>query len=185
MIKLYFNTNSLPKGVEVLYGCDELFDVIFEDDWLDDPLVIEIIKGVDNTIYLGDGKFRGPFIGRISAEDLSGGCKALIMMLKCRPEDLEGTYCYAASIFGDNCLRYILKIQNMVDVSLLLDYCLCDHSLEKEKFNFYDVINQTKVSTYDEYFDLVIDRHKRNLMEESSKNLLTPKTDMSTSFFKL
>ena len=62
MIKLYFNTNSLPKNMEILYSCDELFDVIFEDDWLDDPLVIEIIKGVDNTIYLGDGKFRVTYI---------------------------------------------------------------------------------------------------------------------------
>ena len=54
----------------------------YNPDWFNDPLVKEMILDVDKSEVLSPNCIQSPIFGQISPRDLSGGVKALIMMLK-------------------------------------------------------------------------------------------------------
>ena len=55
------------------------FNNVYEDDWFDDEIVKQIVKDIDNSVLRGLCVL-SPVLGSISVQDLSGGCKTLILL---------------------------------------------------------------------------------------------------------
>ena len=94
---------------------DVYFNNRYKKEWLQDPLVIQIIKDVDRSDLFGNGVVISPILGAIPITKISGGAKALILMLK---EDriIWGTAC------GDNCADWIDKISRIKDITLFYEH---------------------------------------------------------------
>jgi len=123
------------------------FDFEFENSWLDDPLVREMVLDVDKSeIELGR-YIMSPVLGPISPRELSGGVKGLIMM-KFQPEHL-----YSATAFGDNCTKWILKLAEHQDIKLA-----CSHIMEfPEPFEIMIVNDGRIVHTMQQLIDAIFD----------------------------
>ena len=81
------------------------FDNRYEDEWLAEPLAIEMVKDVDKSEIISPHLVQSPVLGPISVKELSGGVKTLMLMAF----DKSGKV-FNASACGDNCAKWILKI---------------------------------------------------------------------------
>lgn len=86
-------------------------------DWLNDPVVEEMVLDIDNTKHIKDYIYDSPFIGAIPPQMLSGGVKGLILILKD-----TGNTCrvFASKMFGDNCVEWLRKLSFQVDFTILM-----------------------------------------------------------------
>ncbi|WP_443596452.1 DUF4869 domain-containing protein [Agathobacter sp.] len=73
---------TFRKSDNVLIYVDNFFDMNYEDEWLDDPFVQKMILDVDKSKLLTHSAIESHVLGIISPTKLSGGVKALILMLK-------------------------------------------------------------------------------------------------------
>ena len=87
---------------DTIEDVSDLFDVELENQWLDDPMVREMIKDVDKSDVIVGRAVESPVLGMISPKELSGGVKALILMLFQPEYEYYGTAC------GD---RYNVRIK--------------------------------------------------------------------------
>ena len=69
---------------EVRYT-DSYFNNNYQDEWLEDTLVKQMIRDIDNSEVLSAQVVLSPVLGAIPVTQISGGVKAVILMLK-RPE---------------------------------------------------------------------------------------------------
>ena len=91
--------DCIPKTTIRLVG--RTFDTYFKSEWLKDPIVQELIMGIDKTEVVQDKFLMSPVLGPISHKDLSGGVKACILMYKAPSKE------YYATVCGDNCAPWI------------------------------------------------------------------------------
>ena len=87
-----------------VYNTSVYFKNVYEDDWITDPFVKEMIQDVDESTVLDGAVIDSPVLGKIAPTSLSGSVKALILMKK-EPEKI-----FNASTCGDDCAKWILKI---------------------------------------------------------------------------
>lgn len=103
---------------DVIDDVDNYFNFNYEDEWLLDSFVKQMIQSVDRSEVLDSQLIKSPVLGLISPEKLSGGVKALILMYK-RPQlKVWATAC------GDNCAEWILRIGNMQDITIVLEHIM-------------------------------------------------------------
>jgi hypothetical protein len=95
---------------------DSYFNNNYQDEWMEDPLVREIIKEIDQSELIGTQIVMSPVLGAIPVTQISGGAKALILMLKSSDLLIHGNSC------GDNCAKWIAKIGDMKDIYVHLTY---------------------------------------------------------------
>ncbi len=103
---------------EAIYNTSVYFKNTFRNEWLEDPLVIDMIKDVDNSEVLGNGAIKSPVLGVIAPNTLSGGVKTLILIYK-QPEKV-----FNASNCGDNCAKWLLKLGDMMDITINLRHLM-------------------------------------------------------------
>lgn len=103
---------------EAIYNTSVYFKNTFRNEWLEDPLVIEMIKDVDNSEVLGNGAIKSPVLGVIAPFTLSGGVKTLILIYK-QPEKV-----FNASNCGDNCAKWLLKLGEIMDITINLRHLM-------------------------------------------------------------
>lgn len=84
---------------DMIRDCKLYFDYNYEPEWLDDPLVREMIKDVDKSEVISRNIINSPVLDEITPKELSGGVKTLILMLK------EPDTVFYASNCGDNCAK--------------------------------------------------------------------------------
>lgn len=94
---------------------DVYFNNRYEDEWLEDPLVKQIVRDIDHSEILSNRAVESPVLGIIPLTRISGGAKALILMLK-TDRIIWGTAC------GDNCADWINKISRMKDITLFYEH---------------------------------------------------------------
>lgn len=94
---------------------DAYFNNRYQKEWLTDPLVIQMIQDVDRSELLPNGVVISPILGPIPITKISGGTKALILMLK-TDKIVWGTAC------GDNCSDWVDKISRIKDITLFLEH---------------------------------------------------------------
>lgn len=94
---------------------DVYFNNQYEDIWLEDPIVSQIIKDIDKSDLISVNAVHSPILGIIPITRISGGAKALILMLKTE-RIIWGTAC------GDNCADWIVKISTMKDITLFFEH---------------------------------------------------------------
>ena len=105
-------------NIEVLTDAPRYFDNVWEDEWLEDPLVKQMIKDVDNSEVISPHLIESPVLGPIGPKDISGGVKVLILLLK------DTSFIYNISNCGDNCAKWILEICKDKDIVAYLEHVM-------------------------------------------------------------
>lgn len=103
---------------EAVYNTAAYFKYDYEDDWITDPFVKEMIQDVDHSTVISSHIIDSPVLGAITPRELSGGVKVLILMLK------DDSFIYNMSNCGDNCVKWILKIAEKKDLTVYLQHVM-------------------------------------------------------------
>ena len=101
MLRIYYGE---LKDENYIFNPDVFFNNTYEDEWIVDPSVKQMIKDIDGSEVIGPRLIDSPYLGPIPTERLSGSVKTLILM-KFDPEHI-----FNASACGDDCAAWILKI---------------------------------------------------------------------------
>lgn len=104
-----------PK--DIIDTIDIYFDHNYEDEWMEDPFVKQMVLDIDKTTILSPTAAESPIFGVMPITQLSGGVKALILMLK---TDLV----IWTPACGDNCTEYMIQIGEKRDCTLYVGHYL-------------------------------------------------------------
>ncbi len=104
---------------EAIYHPPTYFDNTYDDEWITNPLSVEMIKDVDKSVVIGTHLIDSPVLGPISTKELSGGVKTLMLMAF----DDSGKI-FNASVCGDNCAKWILDIARKKDLTINLNHIM-------------------------------------------------------------
>ena len=104
---------------DAIYHPPTFFDNRYEEEWITEPLSIDMIKDVDQSEVVGARLNQSPVLGPISMKELSGGVKTLILMAF----DESGKV-FNASACGNNCAKWILQIGKMKDITINLRHIM-------------------------------------------------------------
>ncbi|MEZ3435667.1 MAG: DUF4869 domain-containing protein [Lachnospiraceae bacterium] len=103
---------------EAVYNTAAYFKYDYEDEWITDPFVKEMILDVDKSVVMDSGVIDSPVLGKIPPVELSGGVKTLILV-KFNTEKV-----FNASTCGDNCAKWLLRIAEEEDRTINLRHLL-------------------------------------------------------------
>lgn len=125
---------------------DNYFNLNYDDAWLADPFVQEMILDVDGSRVINNEVIDSPVLGMISPTELSGGVKALILMLK------ENRVVWATAC-GDNCAKWIIEISKKKDITICLSHIM------EFPFDFSAICidNDAVINTIDDYRGCVLE----------------------------
>lgn len=120
MLNIWFRGGENPDGtpIEVIDAIDFYFKYLFDEEWMEDPFVKEMIRDVDKSEVVAPHIIESPVLGPILPEVLSGGVKTLMMILKTDGFIFNVNHC------GDNCAKWILKIAEKKDITIYLGYMM-------------------------------------------------------------
>ena len=143
MLNVFFG--NMPEAV---YNTAVFFKNDYEDEWITDSLVKEMIRDVDHSEVIDNGVIDSPVLGKIPPLGLSGGVKTLILVL------FEPGKVFNASTCGDNCAKWLLRIAASEDRTVNLRYIMDfgDEPFEIRIRNTGDVVHSMK-----ELVDIAID----------------------------
>ena len=99
MLKIWYYAN-----IEYMKDAPSYFDNVYEDEWIEDSFVKEMIQDVDHCTVISSHVIDSPILGAITPRELSGGVKALILMLKDDSfiYNMSGIIGFPTTIFVDN-----------------------------------------------------------------------------------
>ena len=143
MLKVFFG--SMPEAV---YNTAVFFKNDYEDEWITDPMVVEMIRDVDHSEVLDSGVIDSPVLGKIPPVSLSGGVKTLILVR------FEPGRVFNASTCGDNCAKWLLKLAEHEDRTINLRHIM---NFGDGPFEIKILNNDTVVHNRREYVDVAID----------------------------
>lgn len=103
---------------QAIYNTASYFQYDYEDSWIVDPMVREMILDVDKSTVLDSGVIDSPVLGKIPPVQLSGGVKTLILV------KFEKDKVFNASTCGDNCAKWLLKIAENEDRTINLRHLM-------------------------------------------------------------
>ena len=129
-----------------IYHPPTYFDNMYEDEWLTDPLSVEMIEDVDRSKVIGPHLIESPVLGPISPKELSGGVKTLILMALD-----ESNMVFNASACGDNCSKWILKIAEKKDLTINLRHIM---DFGEETFEAQILNNGRRVHDMQEFVEV-------------------------------
>lgn len=134
MLKIWYYA-----GVEYMKDAPSYFDNVYEDEWLEDPFVKEMIEDVDCSKVINAHIIESPVLGAITPKELSGGVKVLILMLK------DDSFVYNMSNCGNNCAKWILKIARKKDLVVYLRHIMhFDGEFEIQIMNTGKIVHNHK-----------------------------------------
>ena len=113
MLKIYIGCRA-----DVIYDPPSYFDFNYMDEWLEDPLVKEMIRDVDKSEVISSSIIDSPILGPIPPVTLSGGVKTLILLLK------EDSVKFNITSCGDNCAKWVKHISELKDIDVDLQYLM-------------------------------------------------------------
>lgn len=115
MLNIYYGNMK-----EAVYNTAAYFKYDYEDSWIVDPFVREMIQDIDQSVVLDSGVIDSPILGKIPPIGLSGGVKTLILV------KFDKDKIFNASTCGDNCAKWLLKIaeseERTVNLLHLMDF---------------------------------------------------------------
>ena len=115
------------------------FDNVYEDEWIEDDFVKEMIKDVDKSTVISAHVIESQVFGAITPQGLSGGVKVLILMLK------DDSFVYNMSNCGNSCAKWILKIAEQKDLTVYLQHILrFEGSFEIQIMNTGKIVHNTR-----------------------------------------
>lgn len=114
MLKIIFGEVN-----NAVYHPPTYFDNQYEDEWILEPLTVEMIKDIDKSEVVSSHLIQSPVLGPISTKEISGGVKTLILMAF----DTTGKI-FNASACGDNCAKWIVEISKKKDLTINLHHVM-------------------------------------------------------------
>ena len=132
MLSIYYGEIESEKYI---FNPDVFFNNSYEDEWITDPLSVQMIKDIDASDVVGPRLIDSPFLGAIPTERLSGSVKTLILM------KFDSDHIFNASACGDNCAPWILKIGQEKDLTIRLGYLM---NFGKESFDI-EIVNLHRI----------------------------------------
>ena len=144
MLKIVFG--DVPNSI---YHPPTYFDNRYEDEWITDPLTVEMIKDIDKSDVIGVHLIESPVLGPISTKEISGGVKTLILMAF----DTSGKI-FNASACGDNCAKWIVELGKRKDLTINLH-----HVMDFSYVGTFDAVMQNTgrvIHNYGEYLEEAI-----------------------------
>lgn len=133
----------LGQMEEAIYYPPAYFNNTYDDEWITDPLTVEMIKDVDKSEVIGPHLIESPVLGPISVKEISGGAKTLILMAF----DDSGRI-FNASACGNNCAKWILEIGKRKDLTINLRHIM---NFGKEPFEIKILNNGEMVQDLDRF----------------------------------
>ena len=103
---------------EAVYNTAAYFKYDYEDAWITDSFVKEMILDVDKSTVLDSGVIDSPVLGKIPPLGLSGGVKTLILV------KFDTDKIFNVSTCGDNCAKWLLKIAEKEDRTVNLRHLM-------------------------------------------------------------
>ena len=99
MLRIWYYAN-----IEYMKDAPSYFDNVYEDEWIEDSFVKEMIQDVDHCTVISSHVIDSPILGAITPRELSGGVKVLILMLKDDSfiYNMSGIIGFPTTIFVDN-----------------------------------------------------------------------------------
>lgn len=99
MLKIWYYAN-----IDYMKDAPSYFDNVYEDEWIEDSFVKEMIQDVDHCTVISSHVIDSPILGAITPRELSGGVKVLILMLKDDSfiYNMSGIIGFPTTIFVDN-----------------------------------------------------------------------------------
>ena len=143
MLNVFFG--NMPDAV---YNTAVFFKNDYEDEWIVDPVVKEMIRDVDRSEVLDSGVIDSPVLGKIPPLNLSGGVKTLILV------KFEPSRVFNASTCGDNCAKWLLRIAETEDRTVNLRHIM---DFGEEPFAIRVLNNDSIVRGMTELTDVAID----------------------------
>lgn len=143
MLNVFFG--NMPDAV---YNTAVFFKNDYEDEWIVDPFVREMIRDVDRSEVLDSGVIDSPVLGKIPPLNLSGGVKTLILV------KYEPSRVFNASTCGDNCAKWLLRIAETEDRTVNLRHIM---DFGEEPFAIRVLNNDSIVRNMTELTDAAID----------------------------
>ena len=113
MLNIFYG--DMPQAI---YNTAVYFKNVYEEEWITQPLVKEMILDVDKSVVLDGGVIDSPVMGKITPVSLSGGVKTLILIAN------EADKVFNASTCGDNCAKWLLKMGNDRDITINLRHIM-------------------------------------------------------------
>ena len=113
MLKIWYYS-----GTEYINDAPSYFDNVYEDEWIEDEFVKEMIQAVDDSDVVNAHIIESPILGAITPRELSGGVKVLILMLK------DDSFIYNLSNCGNNCAEWVLRIAEKKDLTVYLQHMI-------------------------------------------------------------
>lgn len=137
MLRVIYGELDTP---DYIFNPDPFFNNTYEDDWITDPMSVQMIKDIDRSEVKGARLIDSPYLGAIPTERLSRGVKTLILM------KFDSEHIFNASACGDNCAPWILKIAKEKDLTIRLGYLMDfgNDSFEIEIVNLHKVVRTMK-----------------------------------------
>ena len=137
MLRVIYGELDTP---DYIFNPDPFFNNTYEDDWITDPMSVQMIKDIDRSEVKGARLIDSPYLGAIPTERLSRGVKTLILM------KFDSEHIFNASACGDNCAPWILKIAEEKDLTIRLGYLMDfgNDSFEIEFVNIHKVVHTMK-----------------------------------------
>ena len=130
---------------EAVYNTAAYFKYDYEDEWITDSFVKEMVKDVDQSVVLDSGVIDSPVLGKIPPTGLSGGVKTLILV------KFEKDKIFNASTCGDNCAKWILKLGEQKDLTINLRHVM---RFGKDPFEILILNTGTIVRNMSEFVDV-------------------------------
>lgn len=125
---------------EAIYNTAAYFKYDYEDSWIVDPFVKEMILDVDQSTVLDSGVIDSPVLGKIPPTGLSGSVKTLILT------KFEKDKIFNASTCGDSCAKWFLKIaeteDRIINLHHLMDFG--EESFQIHILNTNQIVNSMK-----------------------------------------
>lgn len=113
MLNIFYG--DMPGAV---YNTASYFKYDYEDDWITDSFVKDMILDVDSSQVIDSGVIDSPVLGKIPPLGLSGGVKTLILV------KFNQDKVFNASTCGDDCAKWLLKIAEKEDRTVNLHHLM-------------------------------------------------------------
>ena len=113
MLNIFYG--NMPEAV---YNTAAYFKYDYEDSWIVDSFVKEMILDVDRSTVLDSGVVDSPGLGKVPPLGLSGGVKTLILV------KFDTEKIFNVSTCGDNCAKWLLKIAQQEDRTVNLRHLM-------------------------------------------------------------
>ena len=103
------NKNKDGTDLKLINRPDSIFDLYYNNSWLNNSLAKKIIKQVDDSEHIKDAYIESPVLGAIPPQFLSTGCKNLLIAAFYKQYETEQYFTDGAKM-GDNCYPLIFEI---------------------------------------------------------------------------